>query len=318
RETFDAFGLPRNTPLFEATFRGQGIVRLDDVTQDPRYGRNPPHRGMPAGHLPVRSYLAVPVVSRSGAVIGGLFFGHPEVGAFTEHTERIVAGVAAQAAIAIDNARLYEDVRRAAEERASLLEAERAARSALERTSQMKDEFLATLSHELRTPLTSILGWTQLLRAGQGPGVDLQHGMEVIERNTRSLAHLIAVLLDMSRIVSGKLSVEFERVQLREVVGAAVAAIRPAAESKGIRLETTLRPDTPQVHGDANRLQQCVWNLLTNAVKFTPPGGKVQVELAPAAGRVEIAVRDDGEGIDPEFLPYLFERFRQSDASSTR
>ena len=123
-----------------------------------------PHHGMPAGHLPVRSYLAVPVKSRSGEVIGGLFFGHPQPGVFTERAERLVVGVAAQAAIAIDNARLYEAAQRAAEERKALLESERAARAEAERMSEMKDEFLATLSHELRTPLNAILGWSQVLR----------------------------------------------------------------------------------------------------------------------------------------------------------
>ena len=160
------------------------MVRSADITQDPRYGTMPPHHGMPQGHLPVRSYLAVPVISRSGEVIGGLFFGHPEPGVFTERTERIMVGVAAQAAVAIDNARLYDRVKQAAEEREQLLEAERAARAEAERVSLMKDEFLATLSHELRTPLNAILGWSQILRSASHEDEELAEGLAVIERNT--------------------------------------------------------------------------------------------------------------------------------------
>ncbi|HUG53363.1 MAG TPA: PAS domain-containing protein, partial [Vicinamibacteria bacterium] len=147
REAFEKFGHPRATALFGPTFRGEGVIRCHDVLEDPRYGGMEPHHGMPPGHLPVRSYLAVPVVSRSGEVIGGLFFGHPQPGVFDERTERLITGVAAQAGVAIDNARLYESVHKAAAERELLLESERHARAAAERASRMKDEFLATLSH---------------------------------------------------------------------------------------------------------------------------------------------------------------------------
>ena len=158
----------------------------------------------------MRSYLAVPVRSRSGEVIGGLFFGHSQPNVFTERAERLIVGVAAQAGIAIDNARLYEAAQKAAEERKSLLESERAARSAAERMSEVKDEFLATLSHELRTPLNAILGWSQVLRSGPKDKADYLKGLETIERNARVQTQLIEDLLDMSRITSGKLRLDIQ------------------------------------------------------------------------------------------------------------
>jgi PAS domain S-box-containing protein len=318
REAFEKFGLPRNTPIFEPTFRGQGVVRSDDIQKNPRYGTMEPHHGQPKGHLPVHSYLAVPVVSRTGTVIGGLFFGHPEVGVFTERSERIILGIAAQAAIAIDNARLYDDLKRASAEREKLLEAERTARAEAERVSLMKDEFLATLSHELRTPLNAILGWAQILRAHKSQDPDVKEGLNVIERNSRIQTQLIEDLLDMSRIISGKIRLDVQRVELQDVVQAAVASVRHSAEAKDIRLQIVLDPLAGPVRGDPDRLQQCFWNLLSNAIKFTPKGGRVQVALERVNSHLEVSVADNGQGIAPEFLPHVFERFRQADASTTR
>jgi PAS domain S-box-containing protein len=203
-------------------------------------------------------------------------------------------------------------------EREQLLESERAARSEAERLSHMKDEFLATLSHELRTPLNAILGWAALLRQHAVQPDERERGLETIERNARAQAQIINDLLDMSRIVSGKLHLEVQPIQLHEVIAAAIETVRPSAEARHIRLQSMLDSSIGLTRGDPNRLQQVLWNLLTNAVKFTPPGGRIQVILERVNSHVEIVVEDDGLGIKAEFLPYVFDRFRQADASTTR
>ena len=304
-EDFAKFGQPRATPIFGPTFRGEGVVRCDDVKNDPRYGKVGPHYGMPKGHLPVRSYLAAPVKSRSGEVLGGLFFGHPQPGVFTERSERLVEGLAAQAAVAIDNAHLYER--------------ERAARAEAERMGALKDEFLATLSHELRTPLGAILGWAQVLRQRRSnTQAEVNEGLDVIERNARVQKQLIEDLLDMSRITSGKVRLDIQPVEPASFIEAAIETVRPSAEAKGIRLQKILDPLAGPIAGDPHRLQQVLWNLLSNAIKFTPKDGRVQVILQRVNSHIEIAVVDSGIGIKPEFLQHVFERFRQADASSTR
>jgi len=318
REDFDGFGQPRATALFGPTFRGEGTIRSEDVLKDSRYGQMLPHRGMPVGHLPVRSYLAVPVISRSGEVIGGLFFGHPVPGIFTERAERLVEGIAAQAAVAIDNARLFEVAQKAAEERKQLLESERFARGEAERASSSKDEFLASLSHELRTPLGAILGWSHILRARAMSEAELHHGLEVIERNARMQTQLIEDLLDMSRITSGKMRLDVQPVAPITFIEAAIETVRPSAEAKGIKLTQVLDPAAGPISGDPNRLQQVVWNLLSNAIKFTGRNGRVQVLLERVNSHIEITVADSGIGIKPEFLAHVFDRFRQEDASPTR
>jgi PAS domain S-box-containing protein len=317
-EDFAALGRPRATELFGPTFRGDAVIRSDDVRADPRYGRAAPHLGMPPGHLPVRSYLAVPVVSRAGQVIGGLFYGHPQPGVFSERAERMVVAVAAHAAVAIDNARLFEALQRAADERKALLESERYARGEAERASAMKDEFLATLSHELRTPLSAILGWSHILRARSLGEADLRQGLEVIERNARVQTQLIEDLLDMSRIMSGKMRLDVELVLPIACVEAAIETVRPSADAKGIWLHARLDPAAGPVSGDPNRLQQVAWNLLSNAIKFTERGGRVEVVLRRLESQVEITVSDTGAGIKREFLPHVFERFRQGDGTATR
>ena len=209
------------------------------------------------------------------------------------------------------------DEREQIEERERLLESERAARAELERAGRMKDEFLATLSHELRTPLNAILGWSQLIRRKSDPD-SLEQGLAVIERNARIQVQLIEDLLDMSRIISGKLRLNLKPIDPRSFVEAAIQTVEPAARAKGIELRTIQRGMAGSIRGDADRLQQVVWNLLSNAVKFTPHSGWVEVLLARDDGYVSITVSDRGEGIRPEFLPHLFLRFRQADASPTR
>ncbi|HVY07206.1 MAG TPA: ATP-binding protein [Burkholderiales bacterium] len=205
-----------------------------------------------------------------------------------------------------------------AEERRLLLESERAARQEAERVSGVKDEFLATLSHELRTPLNAIFGWTQLLRAGKDDLQTREHALGVIDRNVRLQTQLIEDLLDMSRIVSGKVRLDIQPVDLPEIVDAALESVRPAAEAKNIRTEKSIDADAGPVSGDPGRLQQILWNLLTNAIKFTDKNGSVRVAVVRVHSDVEISVSDDGQGISADFLPNLFSRFSQADSSIKR
>jgi PAS domain S-box-containing protein len=204
------------------------------------------------------------------------------------------------------------------ERREALLESERAARAEAERIGRLKDEFLATLSHELRTPLNAILGWSQLLRKKTIGAAELKKGLDTIERNSRAQAQIIEDLLDMSRIISGKLQLNVKNVNLRSVIEAAIESLLPTVQAKDIRLQTVFDVLPSSIIGDPGRLQQVVWNLLSNAIKFTPKGGRVRVSLEKVDSYVELTVSDTGQGIKPEFLPYVFDRFRQADSSTTR
>jgi signal transduction histidine kinase len=206
----------------------------------------------------------------------------------------------------------------AEQERARLLLLEQAARREAEEANRMKDEFLATLSHEMRTPLNAILGWVQVLRAGKLDAAAATRALETIERNARAQAQLIADLLDVSRIITGKLRLDFKPVDLRRTIDAALESVRPAADAKGLQLEVVISPLANPVVGDADRLQQVIWNLLSNAIKFTPRGGRVEVRLGESAGNAVIRASDTGIGIRPDFLPFVFDRFRQAEGSITR
>ena len=195
-----------------------------------------------------------------------------------------------------------------------ILQAKRAA----EEATLAKDEFLAVVSHELRTPLTAILGWARMLQTGQLDERMSVRALDAIERNAESQNQLIGDLLDFSRIISGKIRLDVGRVDLSPVVEAALDVVSPAADAKGIRLQSVLDPKAGSVSGDPERLQQVMWNLLSNSVKFTPKGGSVQVRLARVDSSVEITVSDTGQGIEAEFLPYVFDRFRQADSATTR
>jgi signal transduction histidine kinase len=297
RKAFERFGMPRNTAVFAPTFRGEGPVRLADVTQDPRYGQNAPHHGMPAGHLPVRSYLAVPVVSRSGEVHGGLFFGHAQPGVFTARSERLLVGVAAQAAIAIDNAGLYDRSRRLVAE--------------LRDVDRRKDEFLAILSHELRNPLAPIRNAVALLELGDADPALRQQARAVLDRQVRHLVRLVDDLLDVSRISRGVIELKQDPLLLGELVASAVETSRPIVERHGHELRLDLPPAPVALHGDAVRLAQALANLLNNAALYTPPGGRIDLAARLADGSVVIDVRDNGIGIAAETLPYLFDMFRR-------
>jgi PAS domain S-box-containing protein len=202
--------------------------------------------------------------------------------------------------------------------RTRALASEKAAREEAEQANHLKDEFLATVSHELRTPLTAILGWSNMLLTGRLDGEARDRALETIHRNAQAQNQLISDLLDISRIISGKLRLDLRTVDLPSIIEAAVEATRPAAEAKSVRLNTKLNRRAGPVNGDADRLQQVVWNLLTNAIKFTPEGGEVLVTLESVGSRVEITVRDSGMGIPPEFLPHVFDRFRQADPGTNR
>jgi PAS domain S-box-containing protein len=254
-------------------------------------------------HLAILRYLGltaaivVPLVAR-GRVLGVIQFssssparrfGCPELSLAEDFGHRV--------AMAIENARLYHKAQEA---------------------SNAKDQFLATISHELRTPLNAMLGWARLLRSGKLDAASSARAIETIERNARAQAQLIEDILDISRIVTGKLRLSFQNVELAPIIESALDAARPTAEIKGIRLESELDGACDIISGDPNRLQQIAWNLISNAVKFTPAGGRVMVRLQRSDSLVQLSVQDNGQGISPEFLPHVFERFSQAEGSSTR
>lgn len=321
--THDALAYPFPRSILNSLIKDGRTLRLsyEDQLIDSEEWANPP-----------QSFLASPI-SGSRGIWGCVYLTNKiDDGQFTDSDERLVATLATQVGVAYENAKLYSDVQRhAAElraeiverkqaeyERAELLVRERAARAEAEEANRTKDEFLATLSHELRTPLSAILGWTHLVRTGRLDEQQIARAFDTIERNARSQSQLIDDLLDVSRIITGKLQIEQRPVQLSAVIEAAIEAVRPAFESKQVRFELDAKPPSSLVLGDANRLQQIFWNLFSNAVKFTPQDGEVRVTVTRNYPAVEIVIRDSGIGINPDFLPYIFDRFRQADGSTTR
>ena len=251
----------------------------------------------------ISSLIGAPLIVK-GKLIGVIQADTITQRRFTDEDVRLLQLVADRIALAIDHANLYE--------------AEQNARIAAEEASRMKDEFLATVSHELRTPLNAIVGWSGMLRTGRLDQPTAKRAMEIIDRNARAQTQLIEDILDVSRIITGKLRVETVPVEMVPVIEAAADSIRPALNSKSITLDLKTDPDVGPVRGDSDRLQQVVWNLLSNAVKFTPPKGHIEVRLQQADGEAEIMVRDTGQGISTAFLPFVFDRFRQADGAITR
>jgi signal transduction histidine kinase/CheY-like chemotaxis protein len=254
--------------------------------------------------LRLRSGMIVPLTAR-GRILGAMTFVYADADRHYSQADLEFAEILAQrCAFAIDNARLYA--------------AETRARKSADMANEAKDEFLATVSHELRTPLTAIMGWVKLLSSPMLDAAKRVRALETIDRNTVAMAELIDDLLDMSRIVSGRLRMDRKTLDLTLVLGSAIESIRPAAEAKNIRITPLLDIDEAFLVGDAGRLQQVFWNLTSNAVKFTPRGGAVDVSLRRVGFSAEIRVTDSGRGIAPDFLPYIFDAFRQEDATSTR
>ncbi|GAA4315781.1 hypothetical protein GCM10023115_26380 [Pontixanthobacter gangjinensis] len=291
KEVFENLGMPRHTPVFHPTFTGQGILRVDDIRKDSRYGQNDPHFGMPEGHLDVASYMAVPVISNSGSVIGGLIFGHPEVGVFKKEHEVMVRNIAAQAAIALDNSQLFEQVR-------SL--------------SEKKDEFIALASHELKTPLTTIKGYLQILeKKVEEPKSKLFLSKTLNQANR--LNDLIDDLLNMSRIEAGKLEFNYEEFDLRQVL-LDISETFDYSESSH-RLITGLGEEPVIVTADKHRIEQVINNLLSNAVKYSPKADKVYLNLEHDEEKVTVLVKDEGLGLSQEQQKNVFNRFYRAEST---
>jgi signal transduction histidine kinase len=304
RESFDQFPLPRNTALFGPTFRGEGTVRIADVRQGELFGQNPPHFGMPASHLPVVSYLAVPVIARAGEVLGGLFFGHPEPDVFDERAERFAVGLAAQAAVAVENARLYQQA-----------QDELAARG---RAEAEKEAFLDAVAHDLGNPLTTVKGQAQLLRRraqqGRADLTTLEAGLGAIEAATDRATRLISELTDAARLEAQRpLDLRRTAIDLVTLVEASLSESQAAAAGHPLHLESSVH-DLVGLW-DADRLTRVLENLVANAIKYSPAGSEVAVrvdrEETPGGPLAVLSIADQGVGIPAADLPHIFERFRR-------
>ena len=283
-EAFEKFGMPRNTAVFQKTFNGEGVFRSDNITKDSRYGKNAPHKGMPEGHLPVVSYLAVPVISQSGVVVGGLFFGHPDEGVFKEEHENLVTAIATQAAIALDNAKLYEEVKT---------------------LNEQKDEFIGFASHELKTPLTTAMGYVQLLQ--NEPEMSPEF-IPKINKQMKRLSAIIADLLDISRIQAGRLDLHFKRTSLQELIRNSIEALGQTGTATH-KIECELPMIDISVAVDEQKMEQVLVNLLSNAIKYSPEKKKVLLTAVQVADQVQVSVQDFGEGIPAQHMEKIFKRF---------
>ena len=309
REQFDRLA-PPTAAIFRPLIEGGAPVRSDDITYDPQHAALVAD-GTPLAQLRVRSYLAVPVISQSGKVLGGLFLGHPAPAMFTERTERIVANLAAQAAVAMDNAHLYEIAQTSALERDALLQSERLARVQAERLSHTKDEFLAMLAHELRNPLAPISSSASLLSMQFANEPRICQTSSIISRQVKHMSRLIDDLLDVSRVTRGLVKLKLATVDFRDVVNGALDQTRPLVLEKAHHVTVQL-PETPvYVRGDQTRLVQSVANIVGNAAKYTPKAGTLALRLVAGDGRMMLEVRDNGSGMPPDLLPNVFDLFTQ-------
>jgi PAS domain S-box-containing protein len=291
-ESFEKFGMPRNTAVFHPTFSGQGILRSDDITKDKRYGHNRPLHGVPEGHLPVKSFLSVPVISKSGKVIGGLFFGHPEAGKFTKEHEDLVQSVATQASVALDNAKLYEEIK--------IL-------------NSKKDEFIGLASHELKTPLTSITAYLQVLSRTQTNEHNKGFVTKTISQ-VNKLSALVSDLLDVSKIEAGKLQLACEPFDIRTLLNETIDIIGLSHSGHKITLNTSV--DHLTVYGDTQRIEQVLINLFTNAIKYAPSEYEIEVSLEQVDDHIRIGVKDNGIGMQEDQLDQIFSRFYRVDGLS--
>jgi signal transduction histidine kinase/CheY-like chemotaxis protein len=301
----DASSNPHYRRLLEAR---RSFVLADPLP--PIQGQLPAHlRSLYEKHRP-RHAIGAPIML-GGEPIGIMSVLRSKASPYSEADVVAIDAIASRVALAMENARLFDNARREAEDA-------RRARGAAEEASRVKDEFLGTLSHELRTPLNAILGWAHMLRDPDLPDDRRRNAVETILRNAQSQEQLISDILEVQRIMAGKLRLEFRSVDLSAIVRAAADTVQPSAEAKRIKLQLLLDLNVTPIWGDPDRLQQVTWNLLSNAIKFTPPAGLVRVRLEQTDHDCEMVVEDNGPGIAPEFIPHVFERFRQADSSSTR
>jgi PAS domain S-box-containing protein len=293
------FPLDASVPLAEAIRTGQPVWAEPLAERLARY----PHLADNYNRLPFQTWVSLPLMAE-GKAVGGLSLSFKQFKQLSQDDREFMLALSRQCAQAISRAQLYE--------------AERHARAEAEQANRVKDEFLAVLSHELRTPLNPILGWSKLLQDHKHDPATLNRGLQTIERNAKLQTQLIEDLLDVSRILQGKLNLNVAPVDLKFTIEAAMETVRLAAEAKAIQIQTRFEPEVGSVAGDVDRLQQVVWNLLSNAVKFTPNGGQVQITLKQIDFQAQIQVSDTGKGISPELLPFIFDRFRQADSKTTR
>jgi PAS domain S-box-containing protein len=280
-------------------------VWIADVLKDKNFPRS-----AFAGKVGLRAAFGFPILSGT-EVLGIVEFFSPTIRQPDQDLLLLVSSIGRQIG-------QFTKRKRAEEEREDLLERERAARADSERANRLKDEFLATLSHELRTPLNAVIGWSRMLKSGRLDKESANHALQVIERNAWAQKQIIEDILDVSRVITGKLQLKTGPLDLVTVVDGALDAVRPALEAKEIQVETIIDAGLRMITGDADRLQQVIWNLLSNAAKFSPANGKVEIRVSQCGGNVQIQVSDTGPGIAPDFLPHVFERFRQADGSTTR